>query len=181
MFCRKCGKEIDSSSNFCEFCGTSLSAEQEVTNSVSVKHSSLEVTKSQSFDSKFKPASQGKRFLNFIIDIFGYLAFCYLSGITLGMFGLAYLLENTQESILSGILLISYYLIFEGIWGKTPAKYLTKTKVITKEGYKPDFGTILVRTLCRYIPFDNFSFLSSNPVGWHDSISKTLVVDERGL
>ena len=116
--------------------------------------------------------------MNLIVDIFGFLIFCFFIGFILGFFGLAGLIVNFDGMVLNTIFLVSYYLLFEGVWGKTPAKFLTKTKVITKEGHKPSLGNIFVRTLCRFIPFDAFSFLSSNPVGWHDSLPKTLVVDE---
>ena len=69
-----------------------------------------------------------------------------------------------------------YYVFFESIWQRTPAKFLTKTKVVMVDGSKPDFKHILGRTLARLIPFDHLSFLSSHPVGWHDEFSGTLVV-----
>ena len=71
-----------------------------------------------------------------------------------------------------------YWILSEYFFGKTPAKFLTKTKVVTKFGTKPSFWTIVGRTLCRLIPFEAFSFLGSRPVGWHDSISGTLVVND---
>jgi hypothetical protein len=66
-----------------------------------------------------------------------------------------------------------YYLFFEIIFGSTPAKFLTQTKVVDEEGKKPKFEKIIIRTLARYIPFESFSFFGTK--GWHDSISKTQV------
>ena len=43
-------------------------------------------------------------------------------------------------------------------------------------GEKPGTQEILIRSLCRLIPFDAFSFLGAPDKGWHDSISKTYVV-----
>ncbi len=69
-----------------------------------------------------------------------------------------------------------YYLIFESLFGRTPGKFLTGTKVIDYNGNKPNFKRILIRSLCRLIPIDALSFLFSED-GWHDSISKTSVIN----
>lgn len=74
-------------------------------------------------------------------------------------------------------ILLIYYLTIEGLTARSIGKYVTKTKVVTHEGLRPDFGTIFIRTLCRLIPFNALSFLGENGKGWHDSISKTYVVD----
>jgi len=71
--------------------------------------------------------------------------------------------------------LITYYLIFEGIFRTTPAKFLYKNTVVDSERFNPPkFGTIMIRTLCRRIPFEPFSFFGDK--GWHDSLSRTEVV-----
>jgi uncharacterized RDD family membrane protein YckC len=72
-----------------------------------------------------------------------------------------------------------YYFILESMNGKTIGKYLTKTRVIYMDGSTPTNVTIAKRALCRFIPFDAFSFLSSYPIGWHDKYSDTLVIDEK--
>jgi len=98
----------------------------------------------------FLPTTRVRRFLNaildyFCIDIFGFV-FGYIMG-TIGWF-------------LGIIISVLYYVIFESIWSKTPAKFITKTKVITEYGEKPDLKTIFIRTLIRFVPFETFSFLS---------------------
>ncbi|MEM6265057.1 MAG: RDD family protein, partial [Bacteroidota bacterium] len=70
---------------------------------------------------------------------------------------------------------------FEAAFGKTPGKFVTKTQVVNKDGGKPTPGQLIGRTFARFIPFDAFSFLASNPVGWHDSLSKTRVVKDDSL
>jgi uncharacterized RDD family membrane protein YckC len=45
-----------------------------------------------------------------------------------------------------------------------------------KDGSKPSESTIIKRTFCRLIPFDNISYLGSRSRGWHDSASNTYVV-----
>jgi uncharacterized RDD family membrane protein YckC len=73
--------------------------------------------------------------------------------------------------------IVAYYLVFEGLWGRTPGKWVCGTRVVDEDGRKPAFGTVVKRTLCRFIPFEPFSFLGER--GWHDSISKTRVIRAR--
>lgn len=69
-----------------------------------------------------------------------------------------------------------YYVLYESIFSRTPAKYLTRTRVTLNDGSRPPFGTILKRTLIRFVPFEPFSFLGSGK--WHDSWSNTYVLRE---
>ncbi|MCY1461177.1 hypothetical protein D9M71_788050 [compost metagenome] len=46
---------------------------------------------------------------------------------------------------------------------------------------RPNFKAICIRTLCRLIPFDALSFLGKSERIWHDSISKTFVVEKKDL
>ena len=72
-----------------------------------------------------------------------------------------------------------YYAGTELLCYRTPAKFLTGTIVVAENGGPPTSGQILGRTLCRFIPFEAFSFLGTPSVGWHDTIPKTRVVDAR--
>jgi len=85
----------------------------------------------------------------------------------------SYFLFPDSEFIFLPIFL-TYFIFFEGIWQRTLAKFITKTKVVTEDGSKPSFLRILGRTFARFIPFDAISFLFGR--GWHDHLSKTLVV-----
>ena len=49
--------------------------------------------------------------------------------------------------------------------------------VVLENGEKPNPNTIALRSICRIIPFDVLSYLGANAYGWHDSFSKTYVVD----
>ena len=46
-----------------------------------------------------------------------------------------------------------------------------------ENGTKPRFGQVIGRTLCRFVPFEAFSFFGER--GWHDKIPKTRVVMAR--
>jgi uncharacterized RDD family membrane protein YckC len=67
----------------------------------------------------------------------------------------------------------------ESRFGRTLGKLITSTKVIAQDVVKPGFGRAMVRTLCRFIPFEPFSFFGAERRGWHDSIAKTWVVKSR--
>lgn len=136
---------------------------------------------------KFKSnASRGQRFANYIIDFFIFYLFVILIGalfgILLGLFSPSSLnvlnQENPFSEYLIGFVLGTIY--FTGIEfltkGRSVGKLITKTKVITSDGEAPEFKHFLIRSLCRFIPFEPFSFFGSDASGWHDSISKTRVV-----
>jgi hypothetical protein len=71
--------------------------------------------------------------------------------------------------------LLIYYLFFEGLFGATPAKFLTETRTVEYNG-KLSFGALFKRTLCRFIPFERLAFLFGTR--WHDTFSETGVVRE---
>jgi uncharacterized RDD family membrane protein YckC len=78
---------------------------------------------------------------------------------------------------LTGFLWVLYYPIMEHITGKTFAKYITQTRAVNDDLSPLSFGDSLVRNLLRFIPFEIFSFLHAQPVGWHDRWAGTLVVN----
>lgn len=131
-------------------------------------------------------ATKGLRFANYIIDIIFQMLIGYLLGIIIGLmytflnvYGPYYWITNMsgiEEYLLGYVIAFIYYSIFEGTLQRSPAKFITGTKVVNFDGTKPSFGTILKRSLCRMIPFNPFSFLGEPDKGWHDSISETYVV-----
>lgn len=128
----------------------------------------------------FNFASNWQRLFHLLIDtclcilIFSGLIFIYDNEFVgnlesvIGERGLIYIFLITFRLI--------YYPFFEILLGATPAKLLTETRVITQDGNKAPAGTIVLRTLCRFIPFEPFSFFGAG--GWHDTITKTEVVRE---
>ncbi|MBI9060916.1 MAG: RDD family protein [Marinilabiliaceae bacterium] len=81
-----------------------------------------------------------------------------------------------QEILISLLATLIFYIIFESLTGRSPGKFLTNTKVVDVNGNKPDFTTVLRRSLCRVVPFEEFSFFGGIDKGWHDKWSKTKVV-----
>ena len=135
----------------------------------------------------YSSASLGKRFANHIIDTLIQSIILFIVGV---IYGVVKVMNDPTffdevgegnialQYLLAFLALIIYYTIFEALTGRSPAKLITKTKVIDQNGEKPDLATIIVRSLCRVIPFDALSFLfSEKSGGWHDRLSKTSVVN----
>lgn len=113
----------------------------------------------------------GSRFLNRLIDAGILLLLIY-----------QFDLEEIPP-VLLGLPFI-YYFTFEYFFRQTIGK-LHNDAVIhhIEEGWTPmqsRFRNAVLRTLCRFIPFDALSFLfARNHVGWHDRFSKTRVIRQR--
>lgn len=75
------------------------------------------------------------------------------------------------------VFILIYYPISEILFGSSPGKFLTESRVVNSKAESPSSSTIFLRTLCRNIPFDALSFFSKR--GWHDSLSETYVVKEK--
>ncbi|HCS19335.1 MAG TPA: hypothetical protein DIW47_02035 [Bacteroidetes bacterium] len=117
-------------------------------------------------------AGKGARFFNWIIDLSIILSFSFGHMKTLSQ---GYIFEdiaflNSSASWFIFINMFWYYLILELFFHQTIGK-LHNNSYVHFEGSK--FKAILLRTLCRFIPFEAFSFFGKE--GWHDSISKTKV------
>lgn len=132
-------------------------------------------------------ATRSSRVVNFIIDFIittllnvGIAAGCNWLYDVYGVDGFQIgppAMENIRYTLLGLCVHIVYYGLFETLSMRTLGKYVTNTVVVNRDGSRPDTNRILLRTICRQIPFEIFSFLGVFPIGWHDTLSKTLVVD----
>jgi uncharacterized RDD family membrane protein YckC len=75
------------------------------------------------------------------------------------------------------LILFLYYFLFENGRGITIGKLITNTRVVHESGRRATTKEIFIRTLCRLIPFDAFSYLGDG-VGWHDTLSHTRVISK---
>ncbi|NQU26637.1 MAG: RDD family protein [Candidatus Nealsonbacteria bacterium] len=128
-------------------------------------------------------ASTGIRFGNYILDMMFFMALALFLGLVLGVVGgeaALEAMENTPDFVFGALLLLIYYVPQEAVAGRTLAKLITGTRVVTVDGETPTFGQIIGRTFSRMIPFEPFSFLGGKfPVGWHDKLSGTRVIRSR--
>jgi hypothetical protein len=134
---------------------------------------SFKNTSNNSFLNESERVSKKSRLVNFIIDkslivalTFGHLR---ITGNGFILDDFEFFRKNITWWIsLNGFL---YYLVLEILFRQTIGKLHNNSYVQSSNG---SISSIVIRSLCRMIPFDVFSFLGST--GWHDSLSKTSVV-----
>jgi uncharacterized RDD family membrane protein YckC len=127
-------------------------------------------------------ASATKRFLNYVIDYAVVYGLFFLFGLILAFTNnqdKLIFLENTWIDLLCTYSTYALYTtLLESMTGKSIGKLITKTHVVTLTGIRPSFINLLGRNFARFIPFNPLSFLGSTPVGWHDRISNTRVIND---
>lgn len=145
-------------------------------------------------DNHFVYATQGQRFLNWLIDnILMRFGLTYLTGMGVG-FIIAIAAPDFFENIayssggtfaLYSIALfiaylnyIIYYTLCEKLFkGYTLGKLITGTRAIRQDGKELTFKNALLRSLSRCVPFEVFSGFST--LTWHDSWTDTMVIKAR--
>ena len=139
------------------------------------------------------PATQGQRFLNWLIDNL-FMRFA-LSVVTSRLVGellvrffpdfamrLAYE-QNTFDVLVANYLfgffnyLIYYTFCEKAFRGYTLGKLITGTRAVRDDGQELSLKDALLRSLSRLVPFEAFSGFGDRP--WHDSWTKTTVVKTR--
>ena len=123
-----------------------------------------------------KKAGFGTRVINFVVD-------------TLLIFGLTYGFNSWWDFqamfwhytyvpfyMWFWIMMFVYYTLFEASFKRSPAKWLTFTKVVNKNSGKPAFWQILIRSIIRLTIIDCF-FIPFLDKPLHDYLSKTEVVE----
>lgn len=85
-----------------------------------------------------------------------------------------------DDYLFSYAVLVSYYIISEGLSQRTIGKYITNTIVVDEFGNKPPLKNIVVRSFCRLIPFDGLTFFNDSR-GWHDRFSDTYLFKKNVL
>ena len=135
----------------------------------------------QTEDREVIAASTGRRFLNFVLDYIFVQVFVVVVGIGFLLIDKFETFEEIPDILLGIIMMTIYYVPMEFGFGKSIAKFITGTRVVTADGGSPSLGQIVGRTFARFIPFEPFSFFGGkgHPVGWHDSLSGTRVIRDR--
>jgi uncharacterized RDD family membrane protein YckC len=119
--------------------------------------------------------STGLRLVNVMIDSFFYY---YIFPLVVG-----YITILTEMPLIILIYLFTfpvYYILCEFFFQKTIGKVFTRSIVVDEYGNKPDFKTIVVRSVIRFIPFEWFSFINQSR-GWHDRWTNTFVITQAEL
>ena len=109
------------------------------------------------------------RFLSACIDAI----FCFFI-----IFLAADLLTEPAFRIVLGFIPIVCFILPESIFGQTLGKFVTHSMVVNKKGVIPAFHLILVRTLCRLVPYDGIYYLMNDRT-LHDRIPNTYVVNKK--
>lgn len=126
---------------------------------------------------------QGVRFGYFLIDVVFFYILTFIVGIIIGIIVVATgnleLLDPSTTfykslNYMGYPIFFLYYALFEGLMGTSLGKLICGYTVINERAEKISFGQAMLRTICRYIPFEAFSCLAER--GWHDTLSKTYVV-----
>ncbi|MES2005175.1 MAG: RDD family protein [Bacteroidota bacterium] len=119
---------------------------------------------------------EGTRALNFFIDTLIIFAIAYFSfgGWNWYVMYWGYPQYNFGWFFF-GILFV-YYFLFEAIFGRTPGKWFTYSKVVNPQGKKAGIAAIFIRTLARLTLIDLF-FIPFLGKPLHDYLSKTIVIE----
>jgi uncharacterized RDD family membrane protein YckC len=125
-------------------------------------------------------ASRGQRLGTFVVDYIGFMALSVLVGVALAIVlgeRSEQVIQQIPDFLLGLLIYFAYYMFFEAWLARTPGKYVFGTRVVDESGTRASARQIALRTICRFIPFEPFSFFGAK--GWHDSIPKTRVVRTR--
>ena len=122
-----------------------------------------------------KPVLNSKRIKNRMIDfgIIWIVTFRFMRSYRSGWILESIEWLNNSPIFIFTLYSMTYYIALEYTFGQTIGKIYKNHFVTGLE--KNRFKAILIRTLCRLIPFEAFSFFSKPGKGWHDKFSKTNV------
>jgi len=132
-------------------------------------------------------ANAGKRFANYIIDIFVNLGLAVLLLAVLSTIielpfdnGRGNSISSIPEGIIYSLIFAIIYGLIEGIFkGKSLGKAITGTRAVNADGTRISFKTAFLRGISRVVPLEPFSALGSQTYPWHDKWTNTYVVDEK--
>lgn len=122
-----------------------------------------------------KETRKRKRLYGFIVDL---IVIGLLIDITLKVEELV-TYQTAIRTLRVVIVFGGYHILMEYFIGKTVGKFVFKTRVVNKDGYRISLKEAVVRFVSRFIPFEFASLaLGFDARTWHDILSKTYVIDD---
>ena len=124
-----------------------------------------------------------RRFVNRVVDFCAIVALLGILAVAAGLLLPEERLDEV-EAWIEGIpgtiailcAIVVYYLIAEGLTGRTLGKLVTRTHVVDEQGHRPAFPKILARSVLRLVPLGWIGLLEEDRRALHDFGSKTYVV-----
>lgn len=139
-------------------------------------------------EAHLEQASTGKRFANYLIDVFLFYIIAIIIGVVIAVTNpatLESLAENETSAgfnFLDSLISLVFYAVYMGIFesltkGRSLGKLITGTKAVNEDGSTISTQTAFIRGFSRAVPFCVFSALGSPSYPWHDRWSNTYVID----
>ncbi|MEH6418401.1 RDD family protein [Pseudomonas sp. CGJS7] len=134
------------------------------------------VARAQQVEEDYESASYGRRLFNYLIDSFVFGIFKVVVVLAIGRASIGR--DPLKDIFMTTAVMLIYYVVMEGLFGATIGKFVTGTRVVDEDGKPPGWGTVVVRTLGRCIPFEPFSifFYGQARTAWHDKLANTRVI-----
>ncbi len=123
-----------------------------------------------------KKVGTGTRSINFLIDSLLIFCIAYITFKIQNWYVYYYRIKYVGFGFHFFTVLFVYYTFFESVFARTPAKWLSYSKVVDDAGNKPSFIQVMIRSFVRLTLIDLF-FLPLLEKTLHDYISKTDVVE----
>jgi len=118
----------------------------------------------------------GTRVLNFIVDVLLITALSFAVFKAWQFYAYYYHILFFPFYYFFWCIWVLYYFVFESIFGRTPGKWLSVSKVVSKKGGRPNILQYMVRSVSRLILIDAF-FIPFLDKTLHDYVSATEVVE----
>jgi len=119
----------------------------------------------------------GTRIIDFLIDTVVVLLFSYLVNRASNFYQYYWGFSGVSAWTIFAVVLVVYYIVSEGFFGTTLGKRASISKVVDKNGKRPNFMQIVVRSIVRVFPLD-FVFIPFTDRTLHDIASQTFVVEK---
>ena len=134
-------------------------------------------------ESNLVRAEMGKRFLNYLIDLIGFVIFLVFLGIIVGLLAPSLISAfSDMNSIVDRIVTLLLFGLYMGsieaiTKGRSLGKLITGTKAVNHDGSNISTSTAFARGLSRAVPFNQLSAFGNPPNPWHDRWNNTYVID----